>query len=288
MTLCVRRLSRCSDCAASGGVLIQGGDALGLLYGVGKWLHTSAFGGQGVSPSPWRGASAPTFPRTMRAAYVATHFMNFFQAAPAAAVEAYVEDLALWGMNTLLVTIPMQQFSGFDDPAFAELRALLRSIFASAQAAGVAVGLIHVPNQGFSTRPSNISFVKFPDPLGVRGTLGYLTCAHTGASYLQSLSEQMVANFDALDTLLFWPYDEGGCGCGVDWPWGARGFPATSAAILAAARVRFPNLTAILSTWMYDQPEAGEFDGLDAWLRNASGGVRGRGKGGHRAAAESQ
>ena len=257
-----------SPCAAAGGVLIEGGDDLGLVYALGEFLHTSTFEEGGVIPSPWRGAGKPRAAGSMRAAYLATHFYNFFQAAPPDRVAAYVEDLALWGLNTVLVTIPLQQFTGLADPALAALLSLQHTIFASSKAVGLRVGLILVPNQGFSTRASSISYTPFPDPLGVRGHLGFLTCAHVGRSYLEDANSALLANFSQLDTLLFWPYDEGGCGCKNDWPWGARGFPALSSDVLLGARARFgAGLHAVLSTWMFDQPPAGEFDGLDALLR---------------------
>ena len=262
-------ITECTGAAgAVGGVLIEGGDPLGVLYGIGQFLHTSTFDDSGVVPSTWRGTSAPQAPGSMRAAYLATHFMNFFQAAPPAKVAAYVEDLGLWGLNTLLVTIPLQQFTGIEDPSLTTLIALLQSIFASAKGVGIEVGLLHVPNQGFSTRPANIAYTPFPDPDRVRGNLGFLTCAHSGQGYLENASSAIFSNFSALDTLLFWPYDEGGCGCETDWPWGARGFPSISSTVLANARLQFPGLKAVLSTWMFDQPLAGEFDGLDIYLRH--------------------
>ena len=259
-----------SSCGAAGGVVIAGGDALGLVFGVGQFLHGSQFEGAGVAPSAWRGESAPQEPGSMRAAYLATHFENFYQAAPPSLVAQYVEDLALWGLNTLLVTIPLQQFTGLEDASLATLLSLLHSIFSSAKAIGIGVGIIHVPNQGFRTRPADIAYTPFPDPLGVRGHLGFLTCAHTGRAYLEEAGSALLSNFSAfpLDVLLFWPYDDGGCGCSVDWPWGGRGFPNISAAILQAARAQNPALKAVISTWMYDQPVAGEFDGLDAYLRS--------------------
>jgi hypothetical protein len=259
-----------TECAAgaAGGVLIEGGGPLGLLYGLGQFLHTSTFDAAGVVPSTWRGTSAPQAPGSMRAAYLATHFMNFFQAAPSAKVGAYVEDLGLWGLNTVLVIVPQEQFTGIDDPSLIALFGLLNTIFASAKAVGIKVGLIHVVNQGYSTRPASIAYTHFPDPEGVRGNLGFLTCAHSGQGYLENASAAILSHFSSLDTLLFWPYDSGGCGCSVDWPWGARGFPSISSSVLAAARAQFPSLKAVLSTWMFDQPPAGEFDGLDAFLRH--------------------
>jgi hypothetical protein len=74
-----------------------------------------------------------------------------------------------------------------------------------------------------------------------------------------------------LDYLVLWPYDEGGCGCTNCWPWGARGFPKLSRDVVQAARTRFPAMKSILSTWCYDTPPAGEWEGLAKFLETDKG-----------------
>ena len=83
--------------AADGSIRIVGNDELGLLYGVGKLLCTSRYDQGGWTPGSWRGTSVPVCP--IRGMYFATHFNNFYEAAPAEEVERYVEDLGLWGLN---------------------------------------------------------------------------------------------------------------------------------------------------------------------------------------------
>lgn len=80
-----------------GGVLIVGNDERGLLYGVGKFLRTSRYDKDGMTPSTWRGTSMPEKP--VRGIYFATHFHNFYHDAPVEKIETYVEDLALWGVQ---------------------------------------------------------------------------------------------------------------------------------------------------------------------------------------------
>ena len=56
-------------------ICILGGDPRGLLYGVGKFLRTAIYdgdGGQEFSPGSWRGASTPA--KKVRGMYFATHF----------------------------------------------------------------------------------------------------------------------------------------------------------------------------------------------------------------------
>ena len=58
-----------------GGVIITGNDDRGLLYGVGKFLHTSTYSKYGIVPGRWRGVSVPEKP--IRGIYFATHFYNY-------------------------------------------------------------------------------------------------------------------------------------------------------------------------------------------------------------------
>jgi len=264
------------NCSALGGVLIEGGDARGLLYGVGRFLHTSGYDGAGVQPSAWRGSDAPQAPGSMRAAYLATHFYNFFEAAPPSAVASYVEDLSLWGLNTVIGIVPTEQFDSFSNASFLSLSAVLNMTFASARATGLDVGLIVEANMGLSNRPSDIAYTEYPSRGFPDWAPWALTCAHKGGDYLRATIAALLAFFDPLDVLLFWAYDPGGCGCADDWPWGARGFPTISAAVLQDYRKLRPAVKGILSTWMYDVKPAGEYDGLDAYLRaNATRGVFG-------------
>ena len=61
------------------GVRVVGNDERGLLYGVGKFLHSSRYDQGGFTPSDWRGTSRPE--GVFCALDADTHFMNFYDAA---------------------------------------------------------------------------------------------------------------------------------------------------------------------------------------------------------------
>ena len=63
-----------------GTVRIIGNDTRGVLYGVGRFLHTSSYGSQGFTPGTWRGVSVPRMP--VRGIYLATYFQNYYRVAP--------------------------------------------------------------------------------------------------------------------------------------------------------------------------------------------------------------
>ena len=248
-------------------VRINGNDDLGLLYGVGKFLRSSRYDQGGFTPGTWRGKSVPQCP--FRAIYAATHFMNFYEAAPAEEVQRYVEDLGLWGANTLILHFPTWKFANFDDPAAKRSLEQIRRVLQAGKDLGMTVGLIQCPNQGFATAPQSIRFTKYPD-VGRHGDFGVNCCPSKpeGHAYLMELYGRLFTEFKdmGLEFLVCWPYDEGGCGCEDCWPWGARGFPRMSRDLVQLARKTYPNLKLVLSTWTYDNPPAGEWEGLASLL----------------------
>jgi len=61
-------------------IRITGGCERGLLYGIGKFLHTSSYSGL-FQPSSWRGISKPQ--GSLRGLYFATHFHNWYHGSSA-------------------------------------------------------------------------------------------------------------------------------------------------------------------------------------------------------------
>jgi len=249
-------------------VRVTGGDARGLLYGVGKFLRASRYDQGGFTPGAWRGTSAPQCP--FRAVYAATHFMNYYEAAPADEVQRYVEDLGLWGANAFIVHFPTWTFKGFDDPAARRNLDRIRGLLKAAKAVGLRVGLVQCVNQGFATAPQEIRAAKHRDDLKRRGYFGINCCPSipAGHDYLMKLYAGLFDEYKdvGLDYLVCWPYDEGGCGCEQCRPWGARAYPQLSKDVAALARARHPDLKVVLSTWVYDTPPEGEWEGLTRFL----------------------
>lgn len=251
-----------------GGLRIAGGDERGLLYGVGRFLRTSAFEEKGLVPGSWRGRSVPDCP--LRGIYFAVHFGNFYEAAPAAEVERYIEDLALWGMNAVACNFPPQQFSGLDDPAARRSIEKIRRLFKAAKRLGLDAGLLEAANCAFTSAPETIRYTPFNDALNRRSNYGELICPSRpeGREYLLKFWEAVLDEFKnpGLDFFVSWPYDEGGCGCERCRPWGARGFLNLSRDIAGLVRKKHPGSRFVLSTWLYDTPPEGEWEGLSRAL----------------------
>ena len=266
------------------GAAVVGGDSRGVYYGLGRLLRNSTFGAS-FTPGSWRGRSAPALPNGFRAMYLATHLENFYQAAPLAKVQEYVEDLALWGANTMALVMPWEEFSSFDDPAMVRQINMTTTLFKAAKQTGLGVGLVAAANQGFSSRPERIK-ACYPLPGNHFGEFNahmpqVSTVKEGGVAYLltnfRELFQQYKTNEVDLDFFISWPYDEGGSACtGADgyseWPWGARGFPNITHQLSVLGKQLFPNMRTVVSTWGFDRPAAvGEFAGLDQYIRSHPG-----------------
>ncbi len=251
-----------------GTVRIAGGDERGVLYGVGKFLRTCSYRG-GFTSGAWRGRSAPQCP--VRAIYLATHFNNFYEAAPPAEVERYVEDLALWGYNTIVIHFPTWQFDGPSDAGAQAWLGRFKALLAHAKQHGLGVGLLQAPNQGYRTAPAELRGVKVPGHR--RGNFGVNLCASRprARQALMRTYNELLDEFKeiGLDFLGLWPYDEGGCACERCWPWGARGFLGISRELVALARAKFSGCKTILSTWCFENEDDRNPDGEWAGLARA-------------------
>jgi hypothetical protein len=253
-------------------IKISGGDECGIIYGAGKFLHTSNYYLGRFTPGLWRGYSSPHC--KIRGIYFATHFGNFYEHAPIEEIQAYINSLALWGVNYLMVTFPRWQFTGFKDPEAKRSLARLKIIMRAAKSVGMKVA-IGGSNEDFKTTPTEFLRTPVPDPLKRRGNFGVnLDPAKVGAHIV--LRKDWSALMDqfkdvSLDAIVFWPYDEGGCGCDECWPWGARGYPKLCQELAKISRDKFSSIEIMLSTWMFDTPPAGEWEGLAKYLENEKG-----------------
>jgi hypothetical protein len=237
-----------------GGVRIVGNDARGVVAGTGKFLRSSRYDQGGFTAGTWRGTSVPQKPH--RGIYFATHFHNYYHEAPVGEITCYVEDLALWGLNELVVWYDMHHFDGFEDPEALVFRERLRAILLAAKRIGMDVSLVVIGNEAYGNSPEEIRSA----PGGGRG--GYYPCAvcpskPDGMKYiLRILGEQFDWAADLKPrSVWIWPYDQGGCGCEECKPWGSKGFMKCVEEVGKLARQKMPGTRILLSTWYMDHAE---------------------------------
>ncbi len=229
--------------------VIAGGDARGLLYGGGQLLRRLASGGEVV------GSGRPAKP--LRGVYLATHFGNWFHAAPVSEVEAYVDDLALRGANAIAVWFDLHHFAGWKDPAVAPMVERLRRILARARRLGLETSLVVLANEAWADSPVALRADWTAGHDGyVAEPLGHfhveLCPAKPGARelILRWRGEVLDAFRDpGIDRLIIWPYDQGGCTCAACAPWAAKGFLDLAEDIERLQRERTPRGRCTLSSW---------------------------------------
>ncbi len=247
-----------------GQLCITGDCARGVLYGVGKLLHEARYGPGIFMPGPWRGISVPDCP--LRGIYFALH-NNYYSHAPLEELARYLEELALWGINTIAFHLP--QPVDPTTPAARAAQARHHALLQSAREAGMRLALLNSPNIGLADAPPEALAAAFPDTEPARrGFADIRVCpSHpAGFAYLSRMLAQYLDGYQdlGLDYVASFPYDSGGCGCTDCWPWGARGFLTIAREFSRLARAMYPGARTILGTWCFDVREEsdGEWDGL--------------------------
>lgn len=252
-------------------VRISGGSPRGVLYGVGKFLRTSRYKG-GFKPSSWRGTSVPQ--GSLRGMYFASHFHNWYCQASDQEINRYLEDLSLWGINAVMIIFPMINLKGWDDPEAAPALEMMRKYARAAKTLELQV-TTGINNALFTGIPDSIRATRLPDPTKRRGNSGHPICPSNpdGHTYIMENTALLFERLSdiGLDILCFWPYDEGGCACEKCLPWGSNGYLRLSRDQAALARRYFPKLKTVLSTWMFDTPPEGEWQGLADNLAKENG-----------------
>jgi hypothetical protein len=238
----------------NGGIRIIGNDERGVLYGIGKFLRISDYCKDGFIAGSWRGRSVPEKP--VRGVYLATHFYNFYQTAPVEEVERYIEDMALWGINTVLVWYDMHHFKGFNDQEAIVFRKRLYQFMNTARYLGIDVGFVVSGNEGYASSPINVRAVSG----GSRGGQYSTDVCPNKPGGLEYIMRTKGEFFDWCrdmkpSYICIWPYDQGGCGSADCHPWGSNGFIKCARAISVEAREKIPNVKIVISTWYFDNKE---------------------------------
>lgn len=241
------------------GAVISANCPRAVVYGLGKYLHTSGYTAEGFHPSRWQGTSVPTSP--MRGIQMDTHFCNSYHTSPAHELTEYVEDLALWGINYIDVVFPFIDLRDWQDPEVERISRQIQTIYVAGKALGIKVGMEVVPNQDFLLHNKEFEAQLCNEGRPGRGN-GHNICPNIPGAIDYILSNTYGQVFRhlktygvELDFLCFWPYDEGGCGCEKCAPWGGNGYLKVCKAIWDAVKVELPQTEVILSTWCFDMEE---------------------------------
>jgi hypothetical protein len=258
-------------------VEIRASVVCGLYAGVGAFLRSCKFSGTGFLPMIADGISLPE--KSFRGMYFATHFNNFYHSADPERIAAYVEDISLFGLNTLVVWFDMHHFTGIEAPEAIKMVERLATIYRAAKQVGMSIGLTLLANEGYHDSPAKLRADGKGRKNGYKediGIFGVELCPSKPAGealILKWRDDVFHAIRDALngislDYVCIWPYDQGGCTCEECVPWGSNGFLRIAPKVADLAKKYFPAVKIILSTWDFDVFYDGEWDGFKKVFSN--------------------
>ena len=231
--------------------VLIGADALGLLHGVGRILHKSFDKIKNEYRIPQK---------SLRGIYFATHFYNYYQAAPVEKISDYLEEMALWGCNCVCTWFDMHHFKSIKDDGAIELLERIKTIFAKAKKLGLKVYLGTLGNEYYFGAPDEllakniIEGTEYVEKLCGFYNTEICPSVPSGKELIISSHNEIIEYFSdiELDYVHLWPYDQGGCTCDKCSPWGANGFLKISKALAREVKKICPSTKIILSTWRFD------------------------------------
>lgn len=244
-------------------IIIASKTEKGLMAGTGKFLRIIDFYDNKLNIPETNIISNPKMP--VRGMYFASHFRNFYECAPLPVIDEVLEDLALWGCNSIMVWFDMHQYNGFNDPAAQDFLKKLQHIQKTSNRLGMKFGLTCLGNEGYANSP-----VEYRVTATNPGNYGVEMCPSIPEA-LEIISDnlaQVAASFENVDTFWIWPYDQGGCWCEKCLPYGGNGFVKAIKAISPKYKKLYPNAEIWVSTWKMDyfREDEGEIKGLNNFL----------------------
>lgn len=247
---------------AQGRIYLVGQSASGVMAGLGKLLRLCRYEKDFIVIPGVSLSDTPQMP--IRGMYFAAHNANYYCEASLDEVDRYIEDLALWGCNSLAVWFDLYLYNGFDDPAARATLARFRHFGETAHSLGMEFGMALVANLGFGTSDPTKQYTS-EWPL----ERSYVCPSKPGGmERIVRLYAGVFDEFAHVDFLWAWPRDSGGCDCPDCRPWGGNGFLRASEQMARLYKSRFPKGTLWLSTWLFDKCGAGgEYDALFRVMR---------------------
>ena len=252
-------------CVKGGKAVVSAGRKRGLVLGAGCLLKAIRWRENGFDLADGEYGVRPA--KSLRMAYLARHFRNWYMEAPAREVCRYIEDLALDGINAFSF-----QFSLAEVDQARETPEFVRTFEATSRQMLATVNDLDCDfcdwaggNQLSEDAPEE--FRAVPSVGYGRSQLGFNACpAKPGA--LKAMLEMRRKNVARLNGarvggLIYWPYDEGGCGCTNCHPWGANGYVGLIERLHDFYVAACPSAKHIVSTWMFDRQD---YDGFWNYL----------------------
>lgn len=252
-------------------------EANGVLYGMGKLLRQIRFSDGRFELPELHLASKPD--KAVRGIYFAAHFVNWYCHAPLSDIAAYLEELALWGVNDLMTWFDLSNYADLQDG-----EGMLDRIEWTARYAeqvGMRTTRVSVSNEGFSGQVGRgrpmLSRNAFSDtdyhPLRAAdrafGGMDTDICPSQpdGRTLILRNKEHYFSQLRHVDSVVFWPYDPGGCNCERCLPW-PETFMALNRELAERIGTLHPHARFHVSAWWLGAHRDDEDDAFFAQLES--------------------
>ncbi len=239
-----------------------------VFAAVGRVLVKGRFDGTGNDTLPELPLSHK-MKDSLRGMYFASHFYNFYHAAPMEEVCEIIAEQALGGCNTLMLCFGVQHYTSVKTPEAQAMISRMKQMLRFADQCGIAPALILFSNTGFDGSPAELEAQAGIDGSGryYRNLIAVFNTelCPSKKGGMEEIERQQREFFEAFaDTPIryfaLWPYDEGGCLCEKCYPWATNGFMRVAELSRRLIREYGYNAQIIISTWHFGFNMKNEWD----------------------------
>ena len=190
--------------------------------------------------------------------YFASHNRNFYEKASLEEIFEHIDDLALWGMNTLQMWFDMFYFENME--AGREYAERLMTILRYAKSIGVKTVICILANESFTYSPEHLRADWTAGHDGyihkLQGHYHVEICPSVegGMEKILEYRREWLEVFKGADAdfISIGAYDQGGCSCSKCAPWGCNGFIRVCEELIPLINEYLPKAKIIISLWQFD------------------------------------
>ena len=231
---------------------VRGGRFRALVFGAGTLLRAIRYGARTFALEEGEYRFMPANP--YRINYLARHFDNWYHRAGADEQLRYVDDLALWGFNGFQMQLdyPVVDAAKATKGDLAAFAALSVALGERVRALDMELMTFGGGNCAPEDMPSEYRAVPDAKP---RGAQQFNVCPEKPGAldYLLSIRQGELDRTKDLpvSSVVYWPFDEGGCACAKCAPWGGNGYVRLIERQRRMNEKACPGVKHIVATWYF-------------------------------------
>lgn len=255
------------DAAQHEGYVLGQSDS-GVVAGVGRLMREMRYEKGRLDIPALDISETPQMPNRGTYLWARKHYFNHPDR-----VDRYIEELALWGCNAILLWFEMGMFTSFEDTRKQKINVgfhnahrntlspqewlgLYKRFYKTARRMGMKTGLVMVANDAYMTSPKELRIAP------IIGCPNWYLCPAKPGSVEKMVAWQaeVFKALAPLDIYNIFPADSGGCSCKACTPWPTRGFWKAAKALGDRIHEISPTTEIWIDTWHLNHPTFGGKD----------------------------